>query len=253
MLTGLLAALASTVDTHLNWGASYWANDLYRRLVSQRWLRREPGRRELVVVARLSNVVILAIALVVMANLGSIQEAWFLSLLFGAGMGSVLVLRWVWERINLWSELAAMATSLVVAPILLSHTELEWLRLAVMAGASTTAAVAAAFLAPTTSAATLGEFYRRVRPAGFWTRTAAAAGERPASPVRALGRALRATALAGGSLFLGLLGLGKLVVQGPGHGPWSWILVIAALAGAAALVPIWWPELRRGTAPDPGS
>jgi len=24
MLVGLLAALASTVDTHLNWGASYW-------------------------------------------------------------------------------------------------------------------------------------------------------------------------------------------------------------------------------------
>ena len=29
MLTGMLAALASTVDTHLNWGASYWTNDLY--------------------------------------------------------------------------------------------------------------------------------------------------------------------------------------------------------------------------------
>ncbi|MFQ5527078.1 MAG: sodium transporter, partial [Thermoanaerobaculia bacterium] len=28
MLTGLLAALASTIDTHLNWGASYWSNDL---------------------------------------------------------------------------------------------------------------------------------------------------------------------------------------------------------------------------------
>jgi len=29
MLTGMLAALASTVDTHLNWGSSYWSNDIY--------------------------------------------------------------------------------------------------------------------------------------------------------------------------------------------------------------------------------
>ena len=28
MLVGLLAALASTIDTHMNWGASYWSNDL---------------------------------------------------------------------------------------------------------------------------------------------------------------------------------------------------------------------------------
>lgn len=28
MLTSMLAALASTLDTHLNWGASYWSNDL---------------------------------------------------------------------------------------------------------------------------------------------------------------------------------------------------------------------------------
>ena len=33
MLTGLLAALASTIDTHLTWGASYWSNDLYLRIV----------------------------------------------------------------------------------------------------------------------------------------------------------------------------------------------------------------------------
>jgi hypothetical protein len=119
MLVGLLAALASTVDTHLNWGAGYWSNDIYDRLWCQHIRRREPKGNELVIVARLSNVLILGIALVVMANLGAIQTAWFISLLFGAGMGAVLVLRWLWERINLYSEFAAMAVSLVTAPILL--------------------------------------------------------------------------------------------------------------------------------------
>jgi solute:Na+ symporter, SSS family len=56
---------------------------------------------------------ILAIALTVMTQLDSIQAAWFISLLFGAGMGSVLILRWLWERINLYSELAAISASLI--------------------------------------------------------------------------------------------------------------------------------------------
>ena len=79
ILTGLLAALASTIDTHLNWGASYWSNDVYNRLICNHWLKREPKNRELVLVARLSSVIILIIALIIMANLGSIQTTWFLS------------------------------------------------------------------------------------------------------------------------------------------------------------------------------
>ncbi|HFE65213.1 MAG TPA: sodium transporter, partial [Caldithrix sp.] len=42
MLTAMLAALASTIDTHLNWGASYWSNDIYQRLICKEWLKREP-------------------------------------------------------------------------------------------------------------------------------------------------------------------------------------------------------------------
>ncbi|PCH91398.1 MAG: hypothetical protein COB85_09155 [Bacteroidetes bacterium] len=73
MLTGLLAALASTIDTHLTWGASYWSNDIYKRIINEVWLKREPSSKELVIIGRLSNVLILAIALTIMANLGSIQ------------------------------------------------------------------------------------------------------------------------------------------------------------------------------------
>ena len=181
MLVGLLAALASTVDTHLNWGASYWSNDVYAAGVCERWLRRTPTPRELVVVARLSNLLVLGIALVVMVHLGSIQTAWFISLLFGAGMGSVLVLRWLWERINLYSELAAMTASLVTAPLLLytlgTDPEQEWIRLGLMALVTTSAAVVAALLAPPTSDATLKDFYMRVRPVGWWGRAARLCGE----------------------------------------------------------------------------
>ncbi len=247
MLTGLLAALASTVDTHLNWGASYWSNDIYQRLVSQRWLKREPGSRELVLVARLSNLVIILVALVIMANLGSIQTAWFVSLLFGAGMGSVLVLRWLWERINLYSEVSAIALSLMVAPLLLVLTDQEWLRLSAMALVSTVGAVAVTWVTPRTDAAVLRRFYRRVRPAGFWAATARANGDDGISPTRRLAGGLGSTALTAVSLYLMLFGVGRLLVSPPGANPaWSWL----AVAGALALVSVWWKRLT-GRPTDP--
>ncbi len=100
LLTAMLAALASTIDTHLNWGASYWTNDLYKRFFCEAWRRRTAGPRELVWVARSSNLLILGIALAIMTQLSSIQAAWHASLLLGAGMGVPLVLRWFWWRMN---------------------------------------------------------------------------------------------------------------------------------------------------------
>ena len=135
-------------------------------------LKRKPKDKELVLVARLSNVLILLIAMVIMANLGSIQTAWFISLLFGAGMGSVLVLRWLWERINLYSELTAMVVSLITAPLLLyflgTDPEREWIRLGIMSLVTCSAAILVSFVTPATDTQTLDRFYRKVRPFGFW-------------------------------------------------------------------------------------
>ena len=242
MLVGLLAALASTIDTHLNWGAGYWSNDLYGRFYAEHLRKREATSRELVVAARLSNLLILAIALGIMANLGSIQEGWTTSLLLGAGMGSVLVLRWLWERINLWSELAAIATSLVLAPVLLFGFDLsdapdeDALRLAVMAAVSTLAAVGVTFVTPPTDEATRVAFYKRVRPFGFWGRTAVAAGDDPARSRRGLANRLGLTATTAASLFLVLVGAGRLLVPAPDAAAWaSWLYLLAGFA----LVPVW--------------
>jgi len=246
LLTGVLAALASTVDTHLNWGASYWSNDIYGRLVCREWLKREAAQHELVTVARLSGLAIVAISLVVMSQLDSIQAAWSISLLFGAGMGSVLVLRWLWERVNVQAELAAMGVSLVVAPLLLlvfgTDPATEWLRLGSMALATTTASLVAVYLAPPSDPQVLLAFYRRVRPPGFWRRTAVLAGEAPGVPVRAMVRRFAAVAVTAASLFLLLVGLGRLLIGGAAtSGAVSWAMVVAGVA----LVPLWWREAMR--------
>ncbi|CAN5582609.1 Na+:solute symporter [soil metagenome] len=248
MLVGLLAALASTIDTHLNWGASYWSNDLYGRVYCERFRGRAADPRALVRVARFANIFLILIALVIMANLGSIQEAWMMSLMLGAGMGSVLVLRWLWERINLWSEVAAIVSSLVLAPVLLFVVDFgadasgEAWRLGLMSLGSTVAAVSAAFVTAPTDQSRLVEFYRRVRPVGAWGRTDVAAGASPGEARRALGRQLIEVGVTALSLFTLLVGLGRLLIPPPGAA--GWVSVLLCVIGLA-LIPIWLRALRR--------
>jgi len=240
MLTGMLAALASTLDTHMNWGASYWSNDLYKAIWVEKLQRRQAAPGELVTVARVSTVLLLIIALVIMAQLGSIQSAWQTSLLFGAGTGAVLVLRWLWERVNLYSELGSIVVALVLAPILMLTVEAEWLRLAIMAGVSTLTVVVTAVWAPATEPARLMAFYDRVRPPGWWGRTARGLGLDIAAPRREFRRGLIGLGAAAVSIYGWLLGLGQLLL-----GTATPVLTGGLLLLAFASVPVWWRVLMR--------
>lgn len=247
MVTALVAALASTIDTHLNWGSSYLTNDVYKRFVCQSWLRREPARAELVFVARATSVLVLLAGCLVAANLDSIQQGWRISLLFGAGIGAVLILRWLWERINIQSEFAAMAIAIVAGPILLwtfPGDEMEWLRLGTMVLVSTTGTVVVALASKRTADDVLLAFYRSVRPVGFWGRTAESAGDDPAAVRAALGTTLVATLACAGSLFLALVGTAKLILPSPDEGL---LLPALAILGAALLTPVWWRRLGATT------
>jgi len=243
MLVALLAALASTLDTHLNWGASYWANDIYGSLWCRRIRKSHPSAKTQVLVARLSNLLLIIISLIVVANLGSIQQAWKVSLLFGAGMGSVLVMRWLWERINLYSELAAMAVSLVIAPFLLQQSDwADWQTLGTMALVSTTAAVLAALFGPRTSDAKLEAFFQKVRPVGFWSETAQRLGQNPGEPKRQLRMKLLAVAAGSIALFATLAGLSKTVLPGPDESRWIGVLLLVV---AVVMTPFWWGPMQR--------
>ena len=242
MLTGMIAALASAVGTHLNWGASYWTNDIYQRFVC-RWLKRQPGPREVVWVARISNVLILAISLVIMVQFDSVRVAWESSLLLGAGVGVVLVLRWLWWRMTAWGELAAIAGSAMLVPIVLLYIpeNLAGLRMLVLAAASTAAAVAASLWFQPVSASSLVAFYRRVQPPGFWGAVAREAGKDEHAPITELERGVAAVLLAAVSVFCLLIGLGTWLLQAT---PPAWLSerttwIALNLALGAALVPFW--------------
>jgi len=258
MLTAMLAALASTIDTHLNWGASYWTNDLYARFLSPALLGRRPGARSLVWVARISNLLILALALAIMTQLSSIQSAWRTSLLLGAGLGVLLVLRWLWWRISARGELASILAASVLAPLLLTWPEVgEAERLLWMAVGATGFGVAISILSGPETMEVLVAFYERARPPGFWGPVARAAGVDPAAGPRRLRLGLTAAGLCALSVFCGLTGFGSWLADSP---PPRWLpsasLWIASnLLVCAGLVPVWVGLLRRldeGTSPTIG-
>lgn len=240
-LTGMLAALASTIDTHLTWGAGYWTNDLYLRIVNRAWLKREPRKRELVFVARLSNVILLLLALGVMVNLGSIQTAWYISLLFGAGTGGVLLLRWLWERTNLYSEIAAIGVSLILAPVILVTTQGEWLRLLLMSSISTAVVIVVTLLTPPTDASLLAKFFERTRPPGFWKSTASRLGLDARLSTRSFKKGMYLAITTSLSVYMLLYGSARLLLPLPGQT--RTVALVVTVLGLAS-VGLWLPRLR---------
>src|SRR5260221_13849512 len=89
MLAAFAAAYMSTIGTQLNWGASYVVNDCYRR-----FLRRDRPEREYVLASQIVTVLLMLASIWVTLHLGSIEQAWKLLIVIGAGTGTVLLLRW---------------------------------------------------------------------------------------------------------------------------------------------------------------
>ncbi|MDH5774916.1 MAG: sodium transporter, partial [Nitrospirota bacterium] len=217
-------------------------NDVYRRFICQNWLKRVPSNCELVWVARGSNVLILGIALCILPWLSSIQMAWQVSLLLGAGMGVLLVLRWIWWRITAWGELACIMTSIVMAPLLLwgLPDQEEW-RLLIMGLGSGIIGVGVSLFTGPEEHDRLETFYRRAQPPGFWGPI-----EQRVHPVhpessQRFWRAILAMGLASFSIFCLLTAIGSWMVGSPAPGwmPWREAWIGGLLVVGLGLIPLW--------------
>jgi len=179
LLASFAAAYMSTISTQLNWGASYLVNDLYLRFMDP-----EASERRRVMVSRLATVLLFLLSAIVTMNLSSIEGAWRILLALGAGTGLVYILRWYWWRINAWSEISAMAASLVISTILQAGWRLDagnpeqFAYLMLITVASTTVVwLTVTYLTRPVPEETLLAFYHRVRPGGAgWRRVSEAAG-----------------------------------------------------------------------------
>ena len=159
----LIAAFMSTMSTQLNLGASYFVNDLYHRFLKPNALE-----GELVLVGRLFT----ALSIILGASLGLLLtnagQAFELLLMIGAGTGLIYILRWFWWRINAFTEIVAMISSLFIAGIL-NFSELDmqgWLKITYGTFITTTVWMVSAFLSPPEDEETLRNFVHKVNPGG---------------------------------------------------------------------------------------
>ena len=181
MVASLLAAFMSTLDTHLNWGSSYVVNDVYRPFV-------RPGRSEkhYVLAARVSMLLLAITALLLAAQLTSILNAYQYIMVILIPVSTVLIARWYWWRINIWSEFAAVATAAIVgnlAVVLLPDSASEdWFAVRMLITTISTAVTVALVTFATSRgepSAHVLDFYRKLRIHGRgWGRIR----KSPASP-----------------------------------------------------------------------
>jgi len=176
LLVSFLAAFMSTVSTHLNWGASYLVNDIYRRFI-----RKSAPQRHYVRVSRIATVALAVIAGAVALRIKNIGDAWIFLWAMSSGIGLVLILRWFWWRINAWSEIAALASSLATILVLILYTgakgiPLELCHQILVVPVSIVCWVVATFVTAPEPWEKLSEFYSRVRPPGLWSPVRKRAG-----------------------------------------------------------------------------
>ena len=165
----LLAAFMSTVDTHINWGSSYIVNDLYRR-----FLRPDASEREMVLVSRITVVGISVLAILIASQISSVERAWKLFVALGAGLGLPSMMRWVWWRVNAYTEIVGMVTAVATAVVLYAlfpGMRDEYVLVGVVAVAMP-AALIATFVTPPVPDAHLRKFVTQVQPPGWWGRFA---------------------------------------------------------------------------------
>ena len=159
----LIAAFMSTMSTQLNLGASYLVNDFYYRFI-----RPDCSKKELVNVARIFTVVTIILGAGLGLTLKSAGQAFNLLLMIGAGTGLIYILRWFWWRINAYTEVTAMASSLLVA-LYLNFSELDiasWVKIIIGVSLTTIIWVLTSFITPQEEEETLRNFVDKVNPGG---------------------------------------------------------------------------------------
>ena len=171
VLASLISAYMSTISTHLNWGSSYVVNDFYLQLINK-----NASQKELVNVGRFSVVILMIISSIIAILLTNAYQLFDIILMFGAGTGSIFILRWFWWRINAWSEIAAMLSSGIISIALTNESLFNlifnddgfpaYMKFPFIVLVTTSIWLIVTFITPADEKETLIKFYKKTKPGG---------------------------------------------------------------------------------------
>ncbi|HEX8891206.1 MAG TPA: sodium:solute symporter family protein [Pyrinomonadaceae bacterium] len=171
LLAGLLSSFMANFSATVNAGAAYLVNDLYKR-----YLNPEASNRTLVRFSYLGSLLILVAGMILGLFLSSITQItqWIVSGLYG-GYTAANVLKWYWWRLNghgyFWGMLVGMASALAmpaVVPIFAPNFHDPIYAFPFILLLSFIACIVGSLLTKPVDDEVLKNFYRNVRPWGFW-------------------------------------------------------------------------------------
>ena len=225
----LIAAFMSTMSTQLNLGASYLVNDFYHRFISP-----DATEKQLVSMGRLFTIISIILGSGLGLLLTSAGQAFNLLLMIGAGTGMIYILRWFWWRINAYTEIVAMISSLIIAFYFnfINNNYESWEKIVFGSLLTTIVWISATYFTPPDSNETLQNFVKKVNPGGpGWAKFSTSEANEP-WPVP---NGILCMILGCISIYSVLLGVGQLIYgNNIGFG-----LLGLSLAAALGLMRLW--------------
>jgi len=166
LLAGLLAAFNSTFAGTLNAAQAYIVNDIFLKYVKP-----EASNKQIRNMNYITGVAVVIVSIIfgVFAQDVNSMLQWIVSALYGSYVVSN-VLKWYWWRFNgygyFWGMVAGLVPALIF-PYVFSNT-LDLYYFPWLLAISVVGALLGTFMTKPTDEETLKEFYRNVRPWGFW-------------------------------------------------------------------------------------
>lgn len=108
VLLGFFGMFITTAESLLNWGASFLTIDIY-----QTHLTKKKTSKGLKGVAFMSMTFLCLLSMIFSFYIESLQSLVKVTFSIAAGVAPVYILRWVWFRINAWSQISAMLSSAI--------------------------------------------------------------------------------------------------------------------------------------------
>ncbi|MCA9236372.1 MAG: hypothetical protein KDA44_12940 [Planctomycetales bacterium] len=244
VLAGLLAAFMSTFAATVNSGASYVVRDLWQPFVQP-----DADEKQLVKVSYAATVAIVVVGTLIGLSATSIRQVWdWIMMALGAAFVIPNVLRWYWWRFNGVGYTAGTLTGLAGAlPLLvlsLMNIELPMhITFPALCAISLVASIAGTLLAKPTDERILVDFYRNIRPFGFWgpvRKNCGLAAEQLADPAESAGLGMTNLLLSAFAIFAAYIAPMYLV----GH--WHWHALAWGAVAVATIIALrftWYANL----------
>ncbi|MCP3967906.1 MAG: Na+:solute symporter [Lentisphaerae bacterium] len=113
MVASLLAAFMSTVDTQLNWGASYLINDFYMPYLGGN----KRSQKGALLISKLAMLLLVIVAIIISTFVDQVVDVYKFVGIFFTAMATYSIARWYWWRASAGTEIVALASSIILCAL----------------------------------------------------------------------------------------------------------------------------------------